>query len=111
MLNNTEQSPTLDLFNRAPFPHDPAYGKTDTSFDAAQVIKPSCETLQHEVLVALRDNPLGLTTQELATYTRRPYGSIQPRTSELQAMGMIEDSGERRMPEGGRCKVIVWRVK
>lgn len=104
-------SPTLDLFNRAPYPADPAYGKTDTSFEAAKLIKPTRETLQQEVIDALRAHPLGLTTPEIAAITGRAYGSIQPRTSELQAEGKIEDSGERRMPEGGRCKVIVWRLK
>lgn len=104
-------SPTLDLFNRAPYPHDPAYGKTDTSYDAAQAIKPSRETLENEVVAALRANPLGLTTNEISEITGRKYGSIQPRTSELQVLGTIEDSGERRVPAGGRCKVIVWRLK
>ena len=112
MLGKHESSPTLDLFDRAPFPHDPGYAKNDTSYDAAMAIKPTKARLQSEVLAALPAHPLGLTSHELAEVTGRSYASIQPRTAELSSEEerQIEDSGDRRPTPSGRNSVV-WRIK
>jgi hypothetical protein len=39
-----------------------------------------------------------------------PLMNVRPRTSELSARGLIEDSGARATASGGRL-AIVWRVK
>lgn len=108
--NPTPHQAVVDLFARAPYPADPAYGKTDTSHEAALAIKPTRAMLQHAVLAALAAHPLGLTSHELAAITGHAYGSIQPRTTELHLAGHITDSGDRRPTPSGRNSVV-WRKK
>jgi hypothetical protein len=94
-----------DLFDY--YPQTPGYQNTDTSRDAAHDMKPKAETLRLKVLGVLRLAPHGLTTQEISERLLVGYPSIQPRTSELRNMGMITDSGRRRLNSSGK-KAIVW---
>lgn len=83
---------------------------TDTSHAAFESILPDREYLHGKVLEALKDNPEGLTSEELADFTGVSYASIQPRTSELRHdQGLIVDSGLRRRARSGR-NIIVWRM-
>lgn len=49
----------------------------------------------------------GLTTDELADRLGLDRGSIQPRTSELKALGLIADSKARRRNVTGK-RAVVW---
>jgi len=99
-----------DLFDdRSAYPEEPGYQRTDTSKQAAEDMKGKVNGLRSWVLNALRTAPM--TTFEITIATGKSYRSIQPRTSELRAMDLIEDSGLRRIdPETGK-NTIVWRVK
>lgn len=84
-------------------------GKTDTSRAAARSIQPT-KLIRDRVADLLKAHSAGLTTEEISGHLRIPYGTVQPRTSELRALGQIEDSGRRRMNGSGRS-AIVWAWK
>lgn len=111
MSASSPSSATLDLFNRSSYAHgDPGYRQTDTSFDAAQEIRPKQGKLQQLVLDLLADHG-PLATFEIAALANLPEKSVQPRTTELRNAGKIEDSGERRKATGSKTGSIVWRKK
>lgn len=83
-------------------------GKTDTSREAAASLRPRMAPIRDRVAALLREHPGGLTTEEISGHLRIPYASVQPRTSELQALGKVEDSGARRLNGSGK-RAIVWR--
>lgn len=85
------------------YPHTPSVGVTDTSRQAAEHI--DAKTWLNRVLVAVRERPstmdeIALAYGVLATTTR-------PRGSQLSALGLIYDSGQRRKNQYGR-NCIVW---
>lgn len=84
-----------------------AAGKTDTSQEAFEAVKKM--PLRVQVLTALDHAKNGLTSEEISDLLGIEYGSIQPRTSELQLLGAVKDSGRRRKNRRGR-KVIVWEI-
>lgn len=49
------------------------------------------------------------TINEVADVLRQSLVTISPRFAPLRDKGLIEDSGDRRIGESGRCR-IVWRV-
>ena len=108
-MTNPLQQLFTELFdNRPTYPTAPGYQRTDTSKQAAEDMKGKATGLRAVVLSALRTAPM--TTYELTIATGKSYRSIQPRTSELRAMDLIEDSGTRRIdPETGK-NTIVWRT-
>jgi hypothetical protein len=55
----------------------------------------------------IRAAPNGLNSWELAKTLGCRVNQIQPRTSELQRMGLIRESGKRRPNEWGNS-CIVW---
>lgn len=90
------------------YPHVPGHRNVDTSSEAAREIARTVGHLQRIALRAIRAaGARGLTTYELAAAARVPRDSIQPRTSELRALGLIRDSGARRLNPNGR-RAIVW---
>ena len=97
---------TRDLFEAfKTYPHVPGWQKTDTSKAAADQVS-DVAGLRKEVLKAIQGSS-GLTTEEIETLTGIDYRTAQPRTSELRALGFIEDSGQRRRNRSGRA-AIVW---
>lgn len=88
------------------YPHAPAEGKTDTSREAAKKIKIAWRDY---VLGTIRGaGPPGATTSEIAETLRHDYSGIQPRTSELKALGFIRDSGMRRKNAKGNNEIVWW---
>jgi|SRR6185437_12323045 len=88
------------------YPQVPAEGRTDTS--AAAAVKSDRKTIRVRVLASLtRDGPA--TSTELSERLAIIFEDVQPRTSELRAQGLIEDSGERRPTKYGNSS-IVWRA-
>lgn len=96
-----------DLFGGV-YPDAPGYRDTDTSKDAADAIRPRLSAMQSNVLKALAVRPM--TSFEIAHALRLPFHADQPRTAELQAKGMIEDSGERGISRDPTKLAIVWRL-
>ena len=91
------------------YPETPGYQNTDTSKAAADDMAPVAPSLKKLVLSALR-NAGPMATFELADNLKRSYRSLQPRTSELRALGKIADSGQRRIdPDTGKA-TIVWKA-
>jgi len=94
-----------DLFS---YPEIPGASRVDTSIAAAENIKPSVGALRQAVLDALETyGPQ--TTEDLEQTTGIDYATVQPRTSELKALGLIEDSGSRRKNHKGR-NIVVWQI-
>ena len=97
-----------DLFGGV-YPDAPGYRATDTSQAAAETMKPKVSVLRRMVLGALEISPM--TTMEIAHHIKQRYETIQPRTSELKGMGLIEDSGDRGISRDPRKRAIIWRLK
>ena len=91
-----------------PYPETPGYKARDTAKAAADGIAPQAKSLRARVFDAIKAQPG--TPEEIAARLGVPLMNVRPRTSELSARELIEDSGERREADGGR-KAIVWRVK
>lgn len=96
-------------FDPRRYPHKPGHRGVDTSRQAAEIIAPHVNRLEQVVIDALNDHG-PLTSEEIAQVTGEDFDSIQPRTSELRAKGIIEDSAHRRKNRRGR-NVIIWRLK
>ncbi len=91
------------------YPFTAGYQKTDTSKQAAdQIEKSSAKTLRQQVENLLRQQPNGLSTEQISQQLNKEYVSIQPRTSELRNTGIIFDSGLRVLNRFKK-KVIVWQ--
>lgn len=87
--------------------HGTGYQKTDTSAAAAIGMEKKSTTLQRQVLEYVRGASRPVSTEEIAAALDRPYGSIQPRLSELKNKGKIEDSGQRGTTRWGKS-CILW---
>ena len=95
----------FDLFK---YPHRPGHRKTDTSKEAADDLAPEAGNIRERVYQAILDaDKYGLTTEEICQRTDIRYATAQPRTSELQELGQIRDSGFRRKNASGK-NAIVW---
>jgi predicted transcriptional regulator len=96
-----------DLF--AAYPLSPGYAKNDTSKAAADAVKPKAAWVRARVIDALtRQGPM--TTVQIAAAVGLPYETVQPRTSEARATGLIVDTGKRGPSRDPGKSAIVWRV-
>jgi len=105
---------TGDLFDYEPLPRYPETpghkGEAETGREAANAMAPKCGRLQRLTLEAIRSaGAHGLTADETADALEMDRWSIQPRTSELKAKGLIVDSGLRRRNVTGKS-AVVWVV-
>lgn len=102
----------------ADYPHAPGWRATapETSEKAARQVAPKARRLVDRVYDAICEKPGAV--HELARRLA-PEGSdalaldrfernVQPRVSELRALGKVEDSGERRDNQLGN-PTVVWR--
>lgn len=96
-----------DLFGGV-YPETPGHRDTDTSRAAAEDVRPKVSVLRQMVLDALSVRPM--TTLEIAHHCRQRYETLQPRSSELKNMGLIEDSGARGISRDPRKKAIIWKL-
>lgn len=86
---------------------EPFYGKTDTSAEVAMKITSVVSHMRKDVLRAISKQDL--TTEQVAVKLQKNYRGIQPRTSELRYLLLIEDSGKRRKNSYGNNE-IVWKI-
>lgn len=101
--------PHPDLFLFASYPTTPGYQGADTSKAAADKVKPKAAWVRARVIDALtRQGPM--TTVQIAAAIGLPYESVQPRTSESRALGLIEDSGLRGKSRDSSKSAIIWRI-
>jgi predicted transcriptional regulator len=66
-------------------------------------------TIRDRVLQLLQKVPQALTTEDISELLNIPYGSVQPRLSELKNDGKIQDTGERGETRWGKA-CIKWRA-
>jgi hypothetical protein len=104
--------PSSDLFGEQPpvwYPDAPGHkGEAETGREAAEAVALKCGRLQRMTLAAIRAaGASGLTADEAAAVLRLDRWSVQPRTSELRAKGLIVDSGLRRLNSSGR-RAVAW---
>lgn len=98
-----------DLFTSR-YPRRPGYRDHSTSREAAIKMRSRSETLREVVRELLRRNPSGLTVHEGAALADAMVPAIQPRFSELHALGEIKRSDERRRNASGMT-AAVWVLK
>lgn len=89
------------------YPETPgSKGQDGTSQAAAKAIAPNAKTLRRMALVTL--DRLGTGTPLEVTSTAKAHPSqLQPRFSELKAMGLIEATGERRRNPSGKMAAVL----
>lgn len=88
-------------------PHHTGPGARDTEAEAAASQTASKVTaLQRRVLDALAER--WLTAEELAEALDVYLYTVAPRVTELCRLGLVADSGERRLT-GRKRRAIVWR--
>jgi predicted transcriptional regulator len=98
---------TLPLF--AAYPTTPGYQDTDTSKAAAKAVTHKAAWVRARVIDCLtRQGPM--TTVQIAKAIGMAYETVQPRTSEARAQGLIIDSGERGPSRDSSKQAIVWAV-
>ena len=91
------------------YPSEPGFkGDADTGREAAADMHAKCGRLQQVALAGISAaGGGGYTADELAAALGLDRWTIQPRTSELKAMGLIVDSGMRRRNVTGK-RAVVW---
>lgn len=89
------------------YPETPGAKGTDgTSRDAAEAIKPSASYLRGVAMRSL--NKLReATVLEVVALAEVPRESLQPRFSELRAMGLVEPTGARRRNPSGKYAAVL----
>ena len=95
-----------ELIELLPYPLNPAKGKRETSAEAAEKIKMG--DLHRTVLYCLQD--YGPQTMEsIAQRTNIPECTVQPRTSEMALMGLIQAQEKKGKNKRGNS-VIIWEI-
>lgn len=93
----------------ANYPTLPGVKSSDeTTLAAADHITGRAKTLRDAVLSLLRKTPL--SADECAKRLNESILSIRPRFSELRAMGLIKDTGQRAK-NASRRNAIVWSAE
>ncbi len=93
------------MANRYPN-HPGAKGTDGTSQDAANSIKPCVSYLRRVALRSL-DRLGEATVLEAVAFTKLTRESLQPRFSELRAMGLVEPTGARRLNPSGKGAAVL----
>lgn len=90
------------------YPNSPGFREPDTSRKAAESMAPTAGLLRGKCLAALRRyGPM--SANEIAVRVGITPFSCRPRCTELLALGLIVDTGERRRNDSGRSAKC-WRA-
>ncbi len=89
------------------YPNGPGFSADGTSKEAARSANLWANATRIRCLILLMNEPM--TGYELAAKMRLDEHCVQPRVSELRALGLVEPSGVRRPTPSGHS-AIVWRV-
>ncbi len=83
---------------------------SDTSLQAAQLTEQNrLSMIKRTWLILAQDGPR--TCSELERIMTARHQTVSARLCDLQALGFIEDSGERRLArKGGNTTAVVWRA-
>lgn len=88
------------------YPESAGWKATDTSHEAA--VTTDAATVRHLVVRWLRTHGPH-TADETAAGLGLSLLTVRPRLSELRALDLVDDSGDRRLNVSGK-RAIVWRV-
>ncbi len=89
------------------YPENPgAKGADGTSQEAANSIKP-CVSYLRGVAMRSLDRLGEATVLEAVAFTKVTRESLQPRFSELRAMGLVEPTGARRRNPSGKGAAVL----
>lgn len=94
------------------YPNRPGY-KTETpstSKEAAARMETSATKLRMRVLRMIQSRRDGVTADECAALLGESILSVRPRLSELNKLGSIEATGQRRPSSTGSASAV-WRMK
>ena len=91
------------------YPDAPGFKVAGPSKLAAEKVAPASAKLRSAVLEEFKRHPAGLTADEIATLLNRSVLSVRPRVSELNRLGMIEQTKIRRR-NGSGMSATVWRI-
>ena len=81
---------------------------SETSLSAAQQILPKAGTLRYKLLeYIISCGKDGCTDEEAQQNVPMAPSTPRPRREELVEMGLIKDSGDKRLTNSGR-KAVVW---
>jgi predicted transcriptional regulator len=89
------------------YPHEPGWRDPETSREAAEAIAGIAGTLRRLVYDHIRKHP-HQTADDIAVALRISTRAIQPRVSELRALGLIINSGRGKNPSGHSAHL--WRT-
>lgn len=92
----------LDFNN---YPNSPGYKKSGTSKLAARAIKPRVNSIRNQVYEVLQSE--ALTADEVAEALDLSILTVRPRCSELLRMGLIEETGTRRLNDSGKLAEVL----
>lgn len=99
-----------DMFGATRYPDGPAEGKTKTSRDAAEKIKPRAGSLREKIYNHLRGRGArGCTLEEIETQLLMAGNTVRPRMKELEARERVRKTDRTRRTRSGR-DAIVWEV-
>lgn len=90
------------------YPRSPGHRNQPTSRAAAGKMKSRAATLREKVLCLLAEHPAGLAVHQAAEIANCTVPAIQPRFSELRALGDIKDSGRRHTNKISNTSAAVW---
>jgi predicted ArsR family transcriptional regulator len=91
------------------YPAAPGFKVAGPSKEAAEKVATTSTKRRAAVLEEFKRNPAGLTADEIATALNLSVLSVRPRVSELNRLGMIEQTGARRRNDSGMA-ATVWRI-
>ena len=92
------------------YPHAPGFKQRGGASEAAaRIIAPRISGLRAKVLQEITRHPEGVTADEVADAIGKTEFSVRPRVTELQAIGKIVPTGERRRNRSG-MSASVWKV-
>ena len=96
------------LFDLGRYPHQPGSKAAGTSAEAADAIASVALLLREKVMEALREHG-ALTADQIADVLSRSCLAIRPRVAECHKLGLVRDTGERRVNRSGK-RAAVWEV-
>ena len=80
-----------------------------TSILAHESIKPAKEVLYSKILAGMRKIKKG-TFREIATASNLPEQQVWKRLSEMEAKGLISDSGEKKQCNISHILCGIWQI-
>ena len=93
---------------RDSYPNSPGFKRCGPSEDAAKAVTPKVKDAHRKMLGAYRTyGPL--TADEAGAHAGFTIWFARPRNSEMVALGLLTDTGERRKSSNGRS-ATVWAI-